>query len=302
MRQNQEDFLTMTKQVRSLLNANLAKITPIAAITDTSDELQLLIDEIASMYLRQQKKSQGATIDKKNARNKLSKFGIQLAGSIEAYAIFIGNNELKKNFHYSNTGFDKFPDTEFLTKIQDVHSQATLLQTVLSTYGVTPALLTDFQTAITAYTQQLEKPRGIINEKESATQTLEEILESVRLSLEKLDVLMRHFLFSDPLFYKDYTNARKIINYGHHFTRTGLFIELEDGVDAVGTIVTLTNNKNGKTYTATAGHDGNALVSSMMHGTYTLEIARTGYQTYTDYFLKILKGKNNELSITLHPE
>ena len=56
MRQNQEDFLSMTKKVRSLMNSNLAKITPIPAITDTSDQIQLQIDQIATMYLRQQKK------------------------------------------------------------------------------------------------------------------------------------------------------------------------------------------------------------------------------------------------------
>ena len=292
----------MSKQVRGLLNTNLVKITPIPAITDTSDDLQTLIDQTAVMYIRQQKKSTGATIDKQNARNKLTQFALQIAGAIEAYAIEIDNNLMRNDYHFPKTGLNRYPDTEFLTKTQDIHTEATALLIPLTPYGVTAPILTDFQAAIDLYTGLLEKPRQIITYKESATLTIEEIIEQMRTALEKLDVLMRYFIIIDVLFFKDYTNARKIINHGHHFTRIGLFIELEDGVDAMGITANLTNNKNSKTYTATTNQDGLAQIPSMLPGTYTLEIAHAGYKTYINRSLKILKGKNNQFNIGLDPE
>lgn len=300
MKQRQEDFLSMVKVVKTFFTANSVKVGTLPALVTVDGALQVALDDVSVFYVRQQKKTEGATIDKEVAREAASVLGILVAGNIEAYAMDIGNNTLRKDFHFTASIFNKLPDTEMVDTLNEIHATAVVLLPSMGNYGNTVGSLLDFRTAIDAYVTEVTRPRDILVTKETATGKILEALGRIRALLRKADTLMRNFRLSDSVFYADYLNSRKVVNTGHSFTRLGLFIELEDGVDASGIPVTIT--KGTRVYTEVTDVDGLANFASVVVGEFTVEVNHPGYVPFVQNHVRVRSGRSTELRIVLRKE
>ena len=85
----------------------------------------------------------------------------------------------------------------------------------LTDYGVTAATLTTLQTAIDKYVDASSAPRNAITLRKGATAELRALLKDTnKLLTKRLDALMEQFAETKPEFYRDYQNARIVIDLG----------------------------------------------------------------------------------------
>lgn len=83
----------------------------------------------------------------------------------------------------------------------------------LAHYGVTAAEVTALQTLIDAYLVLVQQPRNVITARKGATSEIGLLVrDTQKLLTRRLDMLMRRFVVSAPKFYRQYTNARIIID------------------------------------------------------------------------------------------
>lgn len=298
----QENFNSMTDEVQKLLTANSVLVATIPVLNDEFVKFKAKRVELGNNFIRQQQSVKGHTKQKKIEREAVVKEAVTVAGILYVYAVQENNMGFAGNVSITPRYFFFKRDTEIHNKVQWIHDQAVALLSSLTNFGITAGNLTTFQQKIDAFRNVISAPRNVLVEVKTATNDIKNNIEELRVILKNIDRLMHSFSSTHPQFYSDYLNAREIIDYGHHFTRIGLFIELEDGVDAIGVTPILTNNKTGKIYSASANHQGLAEIPSMKAGTYTLAVAHPGYQPYTDNNVKVLRGKLNELTIRLLKE
>lgn len=87
---------------------------------------------------------------------------------------------------------------------------------------------------------------------------------------------------------------------GHRNTKLGLFVELEDGVDAVGTPVVI--EKGAVRYSEVVQlFSSQALFESVLSGLYTVRIEKAGYQSYLGQ-IRVKSGRLNTENVVLLKE
>jgi hypothetical protein len=102
---------------------------------------------------------------------------------------------------------------------QAIHDEAQKLVVAnpakMADYNLTPAMLTDLDTAITAYSGVLGTPRAAVAGRTGVTEAIKAEIERADANLENiLDRLILQFAAGHPAFTTAYDTARKVVNAG----------------------------------------------------------------------------------------
>jgi hypothetical protein len=155
----------------------------------------------------------GSAADKEAARLAMCKAALIIAGGVASYAHEAGNHELLVRVDTHLTLLMSGRGQDSLSKCDDIHAAATANLSVLADSGVTQANLDALQELITSYEELLPQPRVAISSAKGVGQAIDAALDRLDGILNNgLDNLMLKFEDPNPDFYRDYTNARIVID------------------------------------------------------------------------------------------
>ncbi len=215
MTDNQENKLSMGLVVQNVVNSNNEIWRELIAFVNAFSDFEEIITEILSNRVVQEADTKGVTLDKQRAEEILIAKTLMVSAGTYAYAVDNNNDTLREKINYSPSSLRKARDTILRDMCQLIHDEVKKEIGNLEEYGILPADLTDLQNKINLYYNAISEPREAITDRKTATQELVILFGRVDDVLkERMDKLMIMFRDSHPLFYRQYVNARMIVDLG----------------------------------------------------------------------------------------
>jgi hypothetical protein len=204
----------------------------------------------------------------------------------------------------------KARDTEVIGICDTIVAKANANAAAIVSYGVTAAMITDLQNAITAYSATLAKPNAAKSQTKTATENLSKLFkEADDILNRRLDLDIDLFKTSKPEFYSQYKTARIIISTGGGVTSVlGNVTVAGSGEPVKGVTFTFTAENNGLTKTATtetvktivkkSADKGNFRIASLAEGTYKVIVKKIGFKEQV-LTINVADGETTILKVEL---
>jgi hypothetical protein len=161
----------------------------------------------------------GITLDKDRLKLSLVTRLMIVGGAAGVYAYEKGDQTLSAKFAVVESTLKSLRDNVLDETAQGIHDQAAPLvsadPTKTGEVGLTPAVLNDLQSAITAYDSTLGTPRAAIATRVVVTAAIAAEIDRTLENLKNVrDRLIVQFEADHPAFTAAYAAARKIVNSG----------------------------------------------------------------------------------------
>jgi len=239
----------------------------------------------------------GITTDKTAKRNNMTDKTLFMINRLQSYANVANNPELLESIKYSASNLKKSRDTDVIGMCNTVLAKATANAAAIATYGVTAAMITELQTAITAYSDTLAKPKAAISQTKTATENLATLFkEADELLTKRLDLDIELFKTSKPDFYSQYKTARIIISTGGGATTVlGSVSIAGTGEPVKGVTFTFVAENNGMMKTAATETAKPIVKKSADKGKFRVLLPENKYKVVVEK----IGFKKQELTITV---
>lgn len=201
--------------VQTVVNKYNTVWSGLPAFVTAFGEFEGVIQSIQDTRLVQEGDISGVPKDKAQAKEAAIQKALEVSTAVFAYAAKNNNNTLKAKVDYSPSELRKSRDTVLIDRLQVIHQEANNIVGSLGDYGIDATDLTELQSLIDAYENLVEEPREAITNRSEATAALPGLFkQGDGLLDEQLDKLMEQFKQDNPKFYRQYFNARIIIDLG----------------------------------------------------------------------------------------
>ncbi len=215
MNRKQENQMTMFYAAQKTLLLNEAVWTGSVGMTAAVAELGVNIAAVEGCVERQVIDIRGFAKAKSEGENQMIDLTLAVAGSVRAYAVVSENTVLMEKMNVSRASLRRHRDSIIAQHCQAIHTEANAVVASLADYGVLPATLTTQQTAIDTYVAAIVAPQNAIALRKGVTAELAALMKDTnKLLTKRLDALMEQYAVPKPAFYRDYQNARIIIDLG----------------------------------------------------------------------------------------
>lgn len=239
---SQENYMSMCLRVEARLDNNDAIVITLPALVTAKSNLKQRLANIRATDLVASNKLTGVTLDKVAARNIFNLICLQYAGILCSFASNTSNNTLYEEMYKSETEVKRLRDDQLPVYAQLIISRLNTFVAQLSSYGITPATITDFETNLATYQLSSPSPRYAISSRKAANASLKTQFFELRKFMKKeLDTLVLKFKISEPLFVEEYFNDRNIYDDGS----SNNVLETFEGIIAALAIANLGNLKTG---------------------------------------------------------
>jgi len=213
MNTNQEDKLSMYYVVKNTCEKYQTTWTTNVVFAATYNLWVVKIPLIETNRDAQTLETTGITTDKTAKRAAMTDKTLFMENRLQSYANVVNNPELLESIKYSASDLKKSRDTDVVGICNTVLAKATANAAAIVTYGVTAAMITELQAAITAYSATLAKPMAAKSQTKTATENLAKLFkEADDLLTKRLDLDIELFKTSKPDFYSQYKTARIVIS------------------------------------------------------------------------------------------
>lgn len=201
--------------VQNVCNANNTLWNAMPAFVQAFTDFGTTLADIGAQTQIQEGKTTGITQNKQQEEDEMIQATIEIAAAVYAYASRIGDNNLRTRVSYSPSQLRDMRDTTLRDTCQNIHDTAATIIADLADYGKTPADLDQQQQEINDYAAILAEPRTAIGTRATATARLTELFQQADdLLKNQIDKLMLTWQNTQNQFYKQYQNARIIIDLG----------------------------------------------------------------------------------------
>lgn len=215
MNQYGENRLSMMYATRQVLDQNSSIWNTVPAVATVKGEFDANIASIEGSLALQLKDITGHTEAKYVALKEMVKPTVRVAGGVMAWAEATGDEGLAEEMNIFASELLKYRDSAVAQRCQGVRNAANTNVASLVDYGVTAAEITELQQRIDAYLVLVQQPRNVVIARKGATSEIGLLVrDTQKLLTRRMDMLMRRFVVSAPEFYRQYTNARIIIDRG----------------------------------------------------------------------------------------
>ncbi|QIX62232.1 hypothetical protein HER32_14000 [Hymenobacter sp. BT18] len=210
----QDNRLTAAENVSAALAEAAPTYTADKALQKIRTDLDALL--AALKPLRQQglrTASQGASKTKTQRRELLATAAAEVAGDVYSYATDQQNRTLQTSADYNYSTLYELRATALVDIAQHIYDEATTHKTALADYGLTPARLTELQTALTSFNGGKNDPRQQISEGKAARLAIKDQFAQLATLLEdRLERSLRKYARSAPAFYQRIQAARIVVD------------------------------------------------------------------------------------------
>lgn len=199
--------------MQAILAANQTLVDTVPALAAQQAELNDSITLIDNISQAQSSPTSGIALDKEQVLELMIRKTLQVAGMLRAYASTIGDQTLLKKAQVSRNTFHNARDEAKDDIAQETHDLANTHRVALAPSGLTDATLTALSTRVNVYKLATPSTRAAEAHGSTLTENLEaELKRADMIQRERLDGLMEQFSDTQPTFYGDYKNARKLVN------------------------------------------------------------------------------------------
>jgi hypothetical protein len=307
---NQEDKFSMYYVVKNTCEKYQTTWTTNAVFAATYNLWVAKIPLIEQNRDAQTLETTGITTDKTAKRNSMTEKTLFMINRLQSYANVVNNPELLESIKYSASDLKKSRDTDVIGICNTVVAKANANAAAIATYGVTAAMITELQAAITAYSATLAKPKAAKSQTKTATENLSKLFkEADELLVKRLDLDIELFKTSKPDFYSQYKTARIIIPTGGGATSVLGSVNLAgSGEPLKGVSFTFVAETNGMMKTAAATETTKPIVkksadkgkfrATLPENTYKVIVEKIGYKKQ-EVTITVVNGETTNLNIEL---
>ena len=215
MTRDQENRLNMFFTTQEVLVDHNATWGATPAMVDANAAFDANIAALRTAVARQVTDITGHAKDKARALDALVALTLRMSGCVMAYAETTDNQALAEAMNIVPSELYKYRDSIVAERCQGVHDAANTHIANLAPYGIVAADVNSLQSAIDKYVALIPRPRTKITERKGATSEIGLLIrDTQRLLGRRMDMLMRGFMISHPDFYRQYQNARIIVDQG----------------------------------------------------------------------------------------
>jgi hypothetical protein len=304
----QESYEKMTLSSDNFLLANATITATLPLFSTYFTVIQSTVAQIQAVQVQQETDKSGNTVVKNQYRVALIAQTIDVGRRVVAYAINVNNNILLAQVDYTESDLKKSSDVNLISIAQVIHDSANTNIAALATYGVTAAILTTMQTAITNFSGAIPKGRVGTTDGEQSTQQLATLFNTLKTNWAKIDKLVAMVQTAQPNFYQEYLNVRKVISTGNgSFALQASATEINSGEPISKATFTFAPSNGLLKSAATNGKDnivkktaakGKFNIKSMPEGTYTVTITKPGYKDQV-VTINVVSGELAKLDVIL---
>jgi hypothetical protein len=304
----QEGYEKMSLAGVSFLMANATITAKLTGFDIYFPVIQSTHTQIQAAKVLQEADKSGNTTTKNQYRDTLISGTMEIVRRTVAYATNVNNSALLALVNYTESGLKRSSDTKLISSCQVVHDNANANVAALATYGVTADMITTMQTNIANLSGALPKGRVGETDSEEATNQLATYFKTLKTNWAKIDTLVKMVQTSEPSFYNEYVNVRKIIPAG--VGSLPLKIKATNaatGAPEANVTITLTP-VNGLMKAAAANGKGNVVkktaagggsnYKSVPDGTYTVEAEKPGFKKVIET-VSVVNGEFTVLEIVM---
>ncbi|MDD3491065.1 MAG: carboxypeptidase-like regulatory domain-containing protein [Paludibacter sp.] len=307
---NQEDKFSMYYVVKNTCEKYQTTWTTNAVFAATYNLWVAKIPLIEQNRDAQTLETTGITTDKTAKRNSMTEKTLFMINRLQSYANVVNNPELLESIKYTASDLKKSRDTDVIGICNTVLAKANANAAAIATYGVTAAMITELQAAITAYSATLAKPKAAKSQTKTATENLTKLFkEADELLVKRLDLDIELFKTSKPEFYSQYKTARIIIPTGGGATSVLGSVNLAgSGEPLKGVSFTFVAETNGMMKAATANETAKPIVkksadkgkfrATLPESTYKVIVEKIGYKKQ-EVTITVVNGETTNLNIEL---
>ena len=215
METTDENRLNAAEAVVLVLANNIAIWTMIAAIMALFDLLKAKIQLVRDLRQIQEKDNTGVTKRKGNVRKQMEEKGINMIRKLVMFAVATENTELDANINYTASDLSVASENRVADIIRLVYETANAHKSELAAYGVTDEMLELLLTLHQQFLVAMPETREKLTLSSTATKNINTLITEIsELQRTKLDRLIAGFADTNPDFYQQYKNARKIVDRG----------------------------------------------------------------------------------------
>jgi hypothetical protein len=283
MNNNQINKSSMLRTTILFSDANATIVTPLPKFSENLVTLKSTSQQIQDIGEQQKLDVTWITKQKNLFHDQLVTLAADSAGKLTAYAQLTHNAELMGKVNITETAFKRFADGELKDYAHIIYNQAQPIVDLLADYAITATTQLALLNAINSYNAILGDPRLKKITKSQATTQLTNLFTSGDAVLADMDAAAKIVQKSQPVFYKGYLAARKIIKVGG--TKLSMKITVaeagsEDSVKGV-TVRVVADSDSTIIFEKTTAAKGGIYVKSMPAGNYHITFSKAGYATQT---------------------
>lgn len=215
MKKHEEDKLSMYYVVQRVCTDNSSVWSSLPAFTTAFGNFGTKISALEAAIEKQETVITGHAEQKQKAKDDLVAKTLEIAKALSAYAKVQGDKVLRNKVAYSKTDLVKVRDSVTVQRCMVIRDEAQPIVGSLGAYGITGADLNQLQTLLTGYSMLLPSPRKAITDRKRATDDITILEREIDEILKDLmDPLVENFKATHLNFYKQYFDARMIIDSG----------------------------------------------------------------------------------------
>ena len=287
MTKQQENKLSMLKELYSFWVGNDALLAAIPTSVDSKIELKALIDSLESQMRDQMTNIKAHTADKSRKKEDLLKPLMQELTRLSLLGKATSNDFLIGAARVTRAKLEKLRDSVLVVTSGNLLATLNANAAALATYGTTATNLSNIQARIDAYDEAIGDGSLAFIRRVSGTRGINQTLLKAMPLVQRMRQAAS--LTDNPTLMAQFEDAAKIDNIGvRHYGVEGTITDDEDGLAVSGALITLIG-PNGNKHSDKSNELGFYHLKGLGAGEYKMVVRRSGF---FDHVAKILIKKN----------
>ena len=284
MTKKQSGILSMLRRMLNFLVKYTAMVSGLPTFPGLQTKFETYLTEIISLTEKQEKDISGLATQKVALRGALTQKTMDACRRMVAYAKMNGDEVMAKVASYKESDLNRMADNLFLSTCSTIYTAADNAKTVLTEYGCTTVTQADFKTAITAFTTVIDTPKEGYIEKKQITSRMAELFGLELDILAKMDLLVDMLKDSQPAFYAEYQDTRKVVTPGTGTLQVqGTVTDAATNQPIPDATVTFKNSDTNEVILVKqTAEKGGINIKSLDEGVYKMVVSKVGFQIFED--------------------
>ncbi|MCF8257597.1 MAG: carboxypeptidase-like regulatory domain-containing protein [Flavobacteriales bacterium] len=278
MNDKQENKYSMYLALVKVCDSFILSWSGVTAFADSYTVFKGHVVKLGGLLEQQLTAITGVRKDKLAALDTVVEQVLPVAGMLFAYATDMDDNTLRDSSKLSATDLRQVRDTVAGERARIIYTLAVPLEGALAAYGLVGGDLVALDASITAYENLVASPRvAIVTRKGATTEMRAEIRSADKVLKDRMDPLSLQFAVSAPEFYRNYKDARIIVDSGSGSVKKGsIALKVFDGM-TMSPIEGATVNTLPETVEKLTDINGLAVLEGVAPGTYLVKVTKAGH-------------------------
>lgn len=299
----QESRFNMFRSVAVVGEQNAPFIASIPELQNGFDTNATAIQTLSGLASLQAQVISGIALDKKQLKATMATFAFNYSGPGRAWANSLGNDE---NFNALNIPPSKIKaaaDDLAGPIVQNMYNLLNANAATLVPFGLTHAMLGELLASINDYTAIVPLTGGAINNRQTYTTNIENLISGHLLFLERqLDSLVIGHFNTQPDFTGTYKNSREIIDPPKQSTTFKILVQAQaQGGRTPQPIVNAKAEALNTAKFAFTDAKGNVELKEFKKGVYSILVTHPGHTPLQQDDISIGLGETKSLTFTMIP-